>query len=341
MGINILITGGAGFIGRNLIEYLLNYYNKHIDKIICVDNFISSNKADFTKFYKKVNEMYNNKVILFEFDISESRNYKQIFPNIAEIYHLASIASPVYYKKYPLQTLNIGYNGTLNMLELARQSNAKILFSSTSEVYGDPNISPQNEDYLGNVNSFGIRSSYDESKRVAEALCYTYINTFNVDVKIARIFNTYGEYMQLNDGRIVTETIKNLLYDTTLTIYGDGTQTRSCCYVFDTVDMLVKLMGSNCNIPVNIGNNEELTVNEIVNRIEKIYNTYFLIMSNEVKLKIQYVALTQNDPLIRKPCLKRNKEILGNRDYFNLEDGIFNTITYMLHEMNSFTPLKI
>lgn len=329
---NILITGGAGFLGVNLTKHLLK--DTDVETICVFDNFISSNKNDFEKIFND-----EKRVILYEFDITDVKNMKFVKLNFKfdEIYHLASIASPVFYKKYPLETLNVGFIGTKNILEIARYQSyvgkgytqnrkVKVLFSSTSEVYGNPEISPQHENYYGNSNSFGERSCYDESKRVAESLCYTYIKEFGLDIKIARIFNTYGENMMLNDGRIVTECIRHLINNTTLTIFGDGNQTRSCNYIDNTIDMLIKLMDTNgVNIPVNVGNDIELTVNEIVNTIEKVYQEHF---DKECKLKIEYVPLTQNDPLKRQPCLQRNKQILGETKYINIQDGILNTIKY-------------
>jgi UDP-glucuronate decarboxylase len=322
---NILITGGAGFIGKSLIKYLLKEGN--INKIICVDNFISSDRLDFENFIKKYDT--DSTVILYDIDIIKFNLMDSLLNDnikiIDEIYHLASLASPIFYKKYPIETMDVGYIGTKIMLEISKIFNSKLLFSSTSEVYGDAKETPQNENYYGNVNSFGERSSYDESKRIAEALCFTYIKEYNLDIKIARIFNTYGEHMMLNDGRIITEVIKNLMNDTTLTVFGDGEQTRSCCYVKDTVKMLVKLMGSNCNIPINIGKDEEFTINETIDIIEKVYQEHF---DKECKLKKEYIKLTQDDPLKRNPCLKRNKEILGEIKYTSFEEGILNTIKY-------------
>jgi nucleoside-diphosphate-sugar epimerase len=336
MSKNILITGGAGFIGRNLIKHLLK--DTTVEMITGFDNFISSNKSDFEKFIKKYDT--ENKVVFFEYDITDLEKMSSDNFQFDEIYHLASLASPPFYKRFPIETLQVGYLGTKYILDIARKCNAKVLFSSTSEVYGDPNVSPQQEDYKGNVNSFGERSSYDESKRVAEALCYTYIKEYNLDVKIARIFNTYGPEMMISDGRIITECIKHMMNNTTLKIYGDGNQTRSCCFVDDTVNMLVKLMASNCNIPVNIGNNEERTIN--VNIIEKVYQDYINSMdigweypANEnknvkIKLKRKYIPLTQDDPLKRCPCLIRNKSVIGEQNYISFEKGIFKTIEYFL-----------
>lgn len=328
---NILITGGGGFIGRNLIQHL--YLDTVVNKIICIDNFITSNKLDFIEFHKK----FSDKVILYSYDITKYNIIEYLISDlqynnvvtIDEIYHLASLASPPFYKKFPIETLDVGYLGTKNILEIARKHKSKVLFSSTSEVYGDAKVSPQDENYYGNVNSFGERSCYDESKRVAEALCYTYIKEFGVDIKIARIFNTYGPHMMLNDGRIITECIRHLMNNTTLTIFGDGTQTRSICYVNDTVNMLVKLMNSSCNSPVNIGNNQELNINDTVKIIEKIWIN---MNKDNHNIKIQYVPLTQNDPLQRKPCLELNKQVLGETKYTSFEDGIRNTIKYFLEK---------
>lgn len=323
----ILISGGSGAIGKNLIKNLCNYASE----IIVLDNFITSDPDQFDTFkYNILQFNHEIKITLFDFDITNPKMIpfiKERYCIINEIYHLASLASPIAYKKYPLQTLDTGYIGTKNMLELAYHYNSKLLLASTSEVYGDPDISPQIESYYGNVNSFGCRASYDESKRVAEALCYTYINKYNVDIKIARIFNTYGPHMSIDDGRIVTECIRHLINNTTLTIFGDGNQTRSCCFVDDTVDMLVKLMESNCNIPVNIGNNEEMSVNQIVDTIEKVYQEHFY---KKCTLKKEYIELTQDDPLIRQPCLKLNKQILGETNYTTFEDGIIKTIKYFI-----------
>lgn len=322
---SILITGGSGFIGTNLIKRFLNDIS--VEKITVFDNFISSSKSDFQNFIKKYD--IESKVLFLEYDITDVEKMTFVKNNyhFDEIYHLASIASPPFYKKYPIETLQVGYLGTKYILDIARKCNAKVLFSSTSEVYGNPDISPQHENYHGCVNSFGERSSYDESKRVAEALCYTYIKEYNLDVKIARIFNTYGPEMMICDGRIITETIRHLMNGTTLKIYGDGCQTRSCIFVDNTVDMLLKLMKSNCNIPVNVGNNEERTINQTVDIIEKIYQEHF---DKACTLKKDYVKLTQDDPLKRQPCLKRNNEILGETKYVSFENGILETIKYFI-----------
>lgn len=328
---NILITGGGGFIGRNLIEELESMSTTNV--IIVLDNFITSDKREFVEFIRKFKE---EKVIFYSYDITNTRMIDYLVDDlkdrnistIDEIYHLASLASPPFYKKFPIETLDVGYIGTKNMLELAKKLNSKILFSSTSEVYGDALVSPQHENYYGNVNCFGERSCYDISKRVGEALCYTYLKSYGVDVKIARIFNTYGPHMLLNDGRIITEVIRHLKNGTTLTIYGDGNQTRSCCYVKDTVRMLIKLMNSLINEPINIGNDKERSINETVDIIEKVWNEMFNKQSRQ--LDREYKPLTQNDPLQRKPCLEFNKQVLGENEYTSFEEGIKETINYFI-----------
>ena len=313
----VLISGGGGFIGKNLIKYLLKH--NLATKIIVIDNFITS---DPDYFYDLFNN--NDNITCFDFDITDNKLIsfiKERFNVINEIYHLASLASPIAYKKYPLKTLDTGYIGTKYMLELALHYNAKFLLASTSEIYGDAQVSPQTENYYGNVNSFGERACYDESKRVAEALVYTYQRTRGIDARIARIFNTYGPCMDINDGRIITEIIKHTLNDTELTIFGDGSQTRSICYVDDTVSMLVKLMMSDYQYPINVGNDNEMSVNEIVRiTIEQL----------KASPKIVYKPLTQNDPLMRRPCLKLNQLILKNTNYTLIEDGIKKTISFFV-----------
>jgi UDP-glucuronate decarboxylase len=331
---NIIITGGCGFIGKNLIIRLLS--TQDINRIICIDNFSSSREDDFIKYMKKYNK--DNKITLCTGDICDINFMNDVvrmitceyhISNIDEIYHLASIASPVIYKQYPLETLNTGFIGMTNMLDLAKFYQSKILFSSTSEVYGDAEQSPQKETYYGNVNSYGCRSCYDESKRIGEALCYTYRHKYNLDIRIARIFNTYGPHMMIDDGRIITEVIKSLMNDTAVTIFGDGKQTRSICMVDDTVEMLIKLMDSDFMDPVNIGNDIEMSVNDIARTIENVYRN--ILNNDNIKLKIEHLPLTQNDPLQRKPDLTLNKEVLGEHKYVLIEDGIKKTIEYFLN----------
>jgi nucleoside-diphosphate-sugar epimerase len=320
---NIIISGGAGFIGINLIDHLTQQENVH--KIIVIDNFVTSDKNRFLS-------LKNDKIILFEADICDIDLKTQLdrlhIYNIDEIYHLASLASPPAYKKHPLKTLDVGYIGTKYLLHLAiKIYDAKILFASTSEIYGDALVSPQNETYFGNVNAFGERSCYDESKRIGETLCYTFHKEFGANVKIARIFNTYGPYMMIDDGRIITEVIKNLMNNTNLIVYGNGTQTRSFCYIDDTIKMLVRLMASDVNVPVNIGNDSERTINNAIATIENIWNK---LHNTDTKLLKTYLPLTENDPLQRKPCLELNKKLLGEHTYTTFEEGIKKTIEYFV-----------
>lgn len=323
---SILITGGCGFIAKNLILHSL----PKTSRIICLDNFISSIESDFKEFLEN-NHLPNVEYHKWDIIKHSETDLKDAFGQVDEIYHFASLASPISYKRNPLETLDVGYIGTRNILMYALKCNAKVLFSSTSEVYGDSLITPQSEDYYGNVNSFGERSSYDCSKRVAEALCFTFIQDYNLDVKIARIFNTYGEYMMINDSRIITECIKHLMNGTELTVYGDGTQTRSFCHVQDTVEMLYLLMQSSYNSPVNIGCNQEISVNDTIKIISKVYREEYGQCGD---LLIKYTPLTQNDPLQRRPCLIKNNEIIGTRTFIKLEDGAKRMIEFFVHKKN-------
>jgi nucleoside-diphosphate-sugar epimerase len=329
---NILISGGAGFIGKNLIKNLV--LNNTEIEIIVLDNFITSDPDYFDKFKSNLLKINPEiKITLFDFNITNNKLIsflKERYTNINEIYHLASLASPIYYKKYPLLTLDCGYIGTKNMLDIAYFYNSKFLLASTSEIYGDSKISPQPESYYGNVNSFGERSCYDESKRIAESLVFTYQQQFNLNARIARIFNTYGPEMLINDGRIITEIIKHLINDTELTIFGDGNQTRSICYINDTVNMLINLMKSDYQKPINIGNDIEMSVNKIVDLTLNIFKENVDVNK---KLNIVYKPLTQDDPLIRRPCLKLNKQILSNIEYTLIKNGIYNTIKFFLGKM--------
>jgi nucleoside-diphosphate-sugar epimerase len=319
---SIIITGGAGFIGKNLILYLRNVVKEDC-RIIVIDNFKTSEKGDFETVTSGLQD-----IVLYEYDITNWNLWdiiRDAGEKVKEIYHLASIASPVLYKKNPLATLDVGYIGTRNVMEYSLYNNSRVLFASSSEVYGEATISPQHEDYYGNTNIFGERSSYDCSKRVGEALMYTYKTTRKANVRIARIFNTYGPLMNLHDGRLVTELIKGVMLRIPVTIYGDGTQKRSMCFVDDTVSMLYKLMKSDCDTPVNIGNDNELKVNDVVYELEK------LCVDNIDTLNTE---LTQNDPLHRKPCLEKNKSVLGKREYTSLKSGLQQTLEYFHSKYN-------
>ena len=297
----ILVTGGAGFLGRHLCKKLLEDKN---NKVICLDNLITGKE-------KNIEEFLNNPNFKFlKFDIT-----KKIFlPHVDEIYNLASLASPDKYKKYPLETINVNFMGTQNLLELAKTHKAKILLTSTSEVYGDPLIHPQPEEYYGNVNTIGERSCYDESKRLAETLMYEYRKIYNLDTKIVRIFNTYGPYMDENDGRVITNFIYKIKNNEPIEIYGDGEQTRSFCFVDDMINGLIKMMNSVENGPINLGNpNCEFTLNELVKLLEKIINK---------KLDVIKLEKTENDPRCRKPIIDKAIEKLNWFPQINLEDGL-------------------
>ncbi len=304
----ILITGGTGFIGSNLCKKLIR--KEH--EIICMDNNSTGRLENIKDIINDTNLTY------IEHDIE---NEIKIEGNIDQIYHLACPASPPAYQKYPLKTLNTNYIGTKNVLELAYEKNARVLFTSTSEVYGDPNESPQKETYWGNVNTIGIRSCYDEGKRVAETLMIEYNRCKKVDIRIARIFNTYGPNMDKKDGRVVSNIINQMLENKDITIYGEGKQTRSFCYVEDTMRGLCKLMNTENVIgPINIGNDNEMTIIELC-------DTLYKLIPNTKSSKI-YQELPSDDPKKRKPDLTRARELLKWEPQINLERGLKSTIEY-------------
>jgi len=279
----ILITGGAGFIGSHLCDYFLE---KNFE-VVCIDNLLTGKKQN-------INQHINNKNFKFiKQDISEKFEYKD---NLDYILNFASPASPDDYLIYPIQTLKAGSLGTLNTLELAKTKKAKYLLASTSEVYGDPLMSPQSEKYWGNVNTIGPRAVYDEAKRFAEAATMAYHRTFGADTKIVRIFNTYGPRMRPNDGRAIPNFITQALNRRPITIYGDGSQTRSFCYIADLVEGIYKLMISNVIGPINLGNPEEKTILDLAKEILKVTNS---------KSKMKYRPLPEDDPKVRKPDISK------------------------------------
>ena len=321
----VLVTGGSGFLGHNLILRLLN--EPDIKTIISVDNYITSNK-------KLIFDNKLKQIIHLDFDICDINFVNYVtdnFEHIDEIYHFASLASPIAYKTYLIETLDVGYIGTKNILNLcvyytrAQGPRCKMLFSSTSEVYGDALEHPQKESYYGNVNPYGERSNYDESKRVAESLIYNYNKLHDLDTRIVRIFNTYGPYMNINDGRIVTEIIKALLKDKTLYIFGDGTQTRSLCFVNDLIEMILKVMKSDYKDPINIGTDAEISINNLVQVTKDVYEKHF---NKTVNMNIQYIHIDKDDPKVRKPCLELNRRILGDIPRTSLENGLLKTILH-------------
>lgn len=305
----ILITGGAGFIGRNLCKLLLKNNN---NKILCLDNLITGSLDNISEFMNNPNFRFIN------FDIKN----KMFFPHIDEIYHLACIASPDKYKEKSIETLVTCFEGTKNVLELAKIHKCKVLFTSTSEIYGDPLVHPQEETYYGNVNTIGERSCYDEGKRISETLLYEYRKIYNLDLKIVRIFNTYGPYMNINDGRVITNFIKNILNNESIIIYGNGNQTRSFCYIDDLINGLVKMMNSNENGPINLGNPyNEITINELVTLFKNIVNSEF---------KVIYKELTEDDPKKRKPNIHKAISKLEFEPKINIIDGLNKTIEYFM-----------
>lgn len=302
---NILITGGAGFIGSHLSEKLL----KEGNHVICLDNF-------FTGSRKNIEHLLDNK----EFELIRHDIVEPILIEVDEIYNLACPASPVHYQYNAIKTIKTSVLGVTNMLGLAKRAKAKILQASTSEVYGDPLVHPQREDYWGNVNTIGVRSCYDEGKRVAETLMMDYHRQHNVDIKIIRIFNTYGPRMAENDGRVVSNFIVQALKGQDITIYGDGSQTRSFCYVDDLIRGMTALMDKEGFMgPVNVGNDGEYTIKELAEMIIELTN------SNS---KIVYKPLPSDDPCKRRPDLTLARRELGYEPKVHVKDGLKKTIEY-------------
>ena len=306
----ILITGGAGFIGSNLCEKLID-----ANKIICMDNLITGSLSNIEPFRSHPNFTFINA------DITEVYSLAQLeYIKIDEIYHLASIASPDKYKKYSLETLNVNVIGTINVLNLCKFHKCKLLFTSTSEIYGDPLVHPQHEEYFGNVNAIGERSCYDEGKRVSETYLYEYKKRYNLDVKIVRLFNTYGPKMDISDGRVVTNFIECILNKMPVKIYGSGNQTRSFCYIDDTVRALILMMSSDEFGPINIGNpNHELTILDLKTAFEMIIDE---------PLDVVYLEKTQDDPMVRKPDISRAQGCLAWSPEIPLVDGLRKTLGY-------------
>jgi len=303
----ILVTGGVGFIGSHLCNFLLKKKNN----IICVDNLHTSNLSNIKKLEKFKNFKFIKKNIF-----SSKLNIK-----VSEIYHLACPASPKNYQENPVNTIKTNVLGTINMLDLAKKNRAKILLTSTSEVYGDPLEHPQKEDYWGNVNPIGVRSCYDEGKRCAETLFYDYYRQYNLKIKIVRIFNTYGPNMSFNDGRVVSNFIGQCLIGKPITIYGKGLQTRSFCYVDDMVKGIYKMMNSNDKVvgPINLGNPDEHTIIELAKKISQKLNK---------KSKIIYKALPKDDPIKRKPNINKAKTQLKWLPKVSIDEGLDKTISY-------------
>ena len=302
------MTGGSGFIGSHLVEKLLESSNN----VIVLDNLITGNKKNIDKFMDNINFKF------IEHDIQDSL---YIDENLDYIVHLASCASPKAYSQYPINTLKSGSIGTINALGIARKHNAKFFLASTSEVYGDPQVSPQDENYWGNVNTLGPRSMYDESKRFAESATKAYITTHGIHANIARIFNTYGPNMQIDDGRVVTNFIYQAIKNEDITIYGNGNQTRSFSFIEDTLDGLLKVINYKNSDVFNIGSENEITIKHLAETVISLTN------SNS---KIVYKDIPEDDPKQRKPDLTKAKEKLNYVPRYSLEDGLKITIEWII-----------
>jgi dTDP-glucose 4,6-dehydratase len=302
----IVLTGGAGFIGSHLSERLIS--DGH--EVVCIDNFITGSRGNIKHL------LSNNKFTLIEHDVSKPIT---IDGKVDVVLHFASPASPIDYLKYPIQTLKVGSLGTHNTLGLAKAKKAKYMIASTSEVYGDPLEHPQKESYWGNVNTIGPRGVYDEAKRFSESITMAYHRVHKIDIKIVRIFNTYGPRMQTNDGRVVPNFMVQALSGKPLTVYGDGSQTRSFCYVSDLVEGIVRLMNSSTNDPVNLGNPHEMSIMEFAKKIIQLSGS---------KSKIAYKPLPEDDPKVRCPDITRAKKILGWEPKVSFDEGMRKTLEY-------------
>ncbi|HKN18399.1 MAG TPA: UDP-glucuronic acid decarboxylase family protein [Dissulfurispiraceae bacterium] len=306
MSKRILVTGGAGFLGSHLCEKLVNEGNE----VLCADNFYTGRRAN-------IRRLLNNPY----FEVMRHDVCFPLYVEVDEIYNLACPASPVHYQFDPVQTTKTSVHGAINMLGLAKRVKAKILQASTSEVYGDPNIHPQCETYWGNVNPVGIRSCYDEGKRCAETLFFDYYRQHKLRIKVARIFNTYGPRMYPDDGRVVSNFIIQALKGEDITVYGDGSQTRSFCYVDDLIDGLVKLMDSPDDLtgPVNLGNPVEFSILELAEKVTAMTGS---------RSKVVYKPLPQDDPMQRQPDITVAKKELGWHPEIQFEEGLRRTINY-------------
>ncbi len=304
MAIRNLVTGGAGFLGSHLIDKLLSAG----EEVVSLDNYFTGNKYNLEKWFN------NNKLEIIRHDITQP-----ILLEADRIWHLACPASPIHYQNNPIKTAKTSFLGTYNMLGLAKRLKARFLLASTSEIYGNPLVHPQSEDYYGNVNTIGPRSCYDEGKRIAETLCFDYKRMHNSDIRVVRIFNTYGPRMLPNDGRVVSNFIVSAILGHPLTIYGDGSQTRSFCYVDDLINGMILLMNSDYDMPVNLGNPDEFTVKDLAK---------ILINKVNPNVKLIYKNLPQDDPLRRKPDIKVAKNVLNWEPSISLSKGLDKTIKY-------------
>ena len=299
-----LVTGGSGFLGSHLSKKLL----ERGEEVICIDNFFTGTK-------KNMESLLGNPYFeLIRHDVTEP-----IKIEVDKIWHLACPASPIHYQFNPIKTTKTSFLGTYNMLGLAKRVGAKLLLASTSEVYGDPEVHPQTESYKGSVNTIGIRSCYDEGKRIAETLCSDYQRVHGVDIRIMRIFNTYGPNMRFDDGRVVSNFIIQALKNEKITLYGEGNQTRSFCYVDDLIEGMILLMESNYQKPMNIGNPKEFSIKELAYLVRDLINP---------NLEFEYKDLPQDDPRQRKPSILLAKEVLNWEPKIQLKEGLIKTIKW-------------
>ncbi len=305
--LNVLITGGAGFVGSHLVErFISKKYN-----VTVIDNLLTGSKKNLEPFLE------NENFTFIDFDV---QNHIEISQDLDYVLHLASAASPKAYTQHPINTLKAGSIGTINTLGLAKAKSSKYLLTSTSEVYGDPQISPQPETYWGNVNPNGVRSMYDEAKRFAEAAVASYNRIYNLDTRIVRLFNTYGPKMKINDGRVVTNFISQAIKGEDITIYGNGNQTRSFCFIDDTVLGIIKAMESDSSEVFNIGNPNEITILQLAEKVISLTNS---------KSAIKFVKLSEDDPMQRKPDITKANKKLNWFPEVSLEDGLLKTIEWV------------
>ena len=305
--LNVLITGGAGFVGSHLVErFVSKNYN-----VTVIDNLLTGSKKNLEPFLE------NENFTFIDFDV---QNHIEISQDLDYVLHLASAASPKAYTEHPINTLKAGSIGTINTLGLAKAKSSKYLLTSTSEIYGDPQISPQPETYWGNVNPNGVRSMYDEAKRFAEAAVASYNRIYNLDTRIVRLFNTYGPKMKINDGRVVTNFISQAIKGEDITIYGNGNQTRSFCFIDDTVLGIIKAMESDSSEVFNIGNPNEITILQLAEKVISLTNS---------KSAIKFVKLPEDDPMQRKPDITKANKKLNWFPEVSLEDGLLKTIEWV------------
>jgi UDP-glucuronate decarboxylase len=306
----ILVTGAAGFLGSHLVKKLLDLGNN----VIALDNF-------YTGEQRNLASLQNQNLVIVNHDVRD-----EYFFDVDRIYNLACPASPVHYQSDPTNTIHTNYMGMYHALELAKTNGARVLQASTSEIYGDPRISPQEESYWGNVNPIGRRACYDEGKRISETLCFDYSRQFGTDIRIARIFNTYGPNMAINDGRVVSNFIVQALRGQNITIYGNGSQTRSFCFVSDLIEGLIRLMESIHSGPINLGNPIEQNMLELAQQIIDLTNS---------ASKIEYQELPEDDPKLRNPDISKAINLLQWAPKVSIDDGLAQTIAYFRNRLTA------